>query len=229
MRPWRSNGPGGRSIWRAISGAMSARCSAPVSTHFIWCVRIRVGGEVGQELLEEAILGGRHLHHDRQRAVGAVLHSAGRKRSRANRSGRSTYDVQRHVATTLYGSDHGETAHALSLTKWVLGAEQEAIALQSGVDHASLSPPTAWQICVSLLSILSAVIRSASRRMGTALRISGEHGLTLMDGFARCTLAVAGDQSAEHRSRRRRLKPWMACMIAPNALRLPYKRRRACP
>ena len=98
---------------------------------------------MGQELLEEAIRSEDATYTMiGYRAVGAVSFHLGRlKKAEENlQRALNLYDVQRHVyLTTLYGSDHGETcACFLSLTKWVLGAEQEAIALQSwGVDHAS--------------------------------------------------------------------------------------------
>jgi class 3 adenylate cyclase/tetratricopeptide (TPR) repeat protein len=157
--------------------------------------------EVGQELLEEAIRSEDATYTMiGYRAVGAVSFHLGRlKKAEENlQRALNLYDVQRHVyLTTLYGSDHGETcACFLSLTKWVLGAEQEAIALQSwGVDHAStihhahsVAQAYAYR---SFLFCLCGDPERIEADGHSALRISAEHGLTLMDGFARCTLAVA--------------------------------------
>jgi tetratricopeptide (TPR) repeat protein len=155
-----------------------------------------------EQLLEAAVRAGQDTYTMiGHRAVGAVSFHRGRLRDAEASLERalSLYDPQRHAyLTTLFGSNHAETcACFLSLTKFALGAREEAIALQSwavehsrAINHAhSLAQALAYRSFLFCLAGDPERIEADSR---DAMTLAGEHQFKLMAAFASCTLAVAG-------------------------------------
>lgn len=97
----------------------------------------------------------------------------------------------------LYGADHAEMcACFLSQTKWVLGARNEAVALQTwAIEHSNaLNHVHSVAQALAYRSFLFCLSRDPPRieaDANNALSIAGEYRLSLMERFARCTLAIA--------------------------------------
>jgi predicted ATPase/class 3 adenylate cyclase len=127
----------------------------------------------------------------------------------------------------LYGADHAEQcACFLSQTKWVLGAQRDAIALQSwAIEHAqSLQHAHSIAQALAYRSFLFCLARDIERIEADgkeALKIAGEYRLKLMESFAHCTLAIASTLRQPTTARAGMLDEAIDRLhtIAPNALR----------
>ena len=184
-----------------------------------------------QELREVAIRAGQDTYAMiGHRAVGAVSFHRGRLREAEEslQHALSLYDPKRHAhLTTLYGSNHAETcACFLSLTKFVLGKQNEAINLQSwavehsrAINHAhSLAQALAYRGFLFCLAGDPERIEADSQ---SAMTLAGEHRLKLMETFAICTMAVAQATRAPTPERIAALEQAIARLhgLARNALR----------
>src|SRR5574337_1434951 len=187
--------------------------------------------EVAQELLDAAIRAGRDTYAMiGRRAVGAVAFHRGRLREAEDSLERalSLYNPERHAyLTTIYGSNHAETcACFLSLTKYALGAREEAIALQSwAIDHSraighahSLSQALAYR---SFLFCLAGEPERIEADARAAIALAAKHRFKLMETFAVCTLAVAEAARAPSLERNAAAERAIAGLhaLASNALR----------
>jgi len=166
------------------------------------------------------------------RAVGAVSFHTGKllKAEQTLQLALDLYDKNNHAhLATVYGSDHAETcACFLSLTKWVLGAPQDAIALQNwAVEHAhtlnhahSLAQAYAYR---SFLYCLVGDVERIESDGRSALNLAVSHGLKLMRAFADCLLAIAETMRTPNLKETIALSDAVDRLhaVAPNALR-PY-------
>ncbi len=198
-----------------------------------------LAGEAAKNLLEVAIRAGEPTYTMiGRRAVGAVAFHLGQPRKAAESLQRALdlYDRERHAhLATLYGADHAETcACFLSLSRWVLGEREAAIALQSwAIEHArsighahSLAQAYAYR---AFLFCLDADLDRVQEDAQSALEVSAEHGLRLMEVFGHCTLAVAKALAAPtvkkaaamtraidqlHKIAPHALRPFLLCLAA---------------
>lgn len=184
-----------------------------------------------QELREVAVRAGQDTYAMiGHRAVGAVSFHRGRLREAEEslQHALSLYDPERHAyLTTLYGSNHAETcACFLSLTKFALGKQSEAVNLQSwavehsrAINHAhSLAQALAYRGFLFCLAGDPERIEADSR---SAMTLAGEHRLKLMETFAICTMTVAQATRAPSPERIAELEEAIARLhgLARNALR----------
>jgi tetratricopeptide (TPR) repeat protein len=192
-----------------------------------------------QELREVAIRAGQDTYAMiGYRAVGAVAFHRGHlhEAEESLQHALSLYDPERHAhLTTLYGSNHAETcACFLSLTKFAIGKQNEAIDLQSwavehsrAINHAhSLAQALAYRAFLFCLAGDPERIEADSQ---SAMTLAGEHRFRLMETFASCTIAIAqatGEPTPEriaaveqaierlHRLARNALRPFLLSLAA---------------
>ena len=153
------------------------------------------------ELLEAAVRVGRDDYTmTGWRATGAVAFHRGRLREAEVRlqHALSLYAPERHAHhTSIYGSNHAETcACFLSLTKFALGAREEAIALQSwAVEHSreikhahSLTQAYGYR---AFLFCVAGDPERAEADARSAISLASEHRFKMLETFADLSLAVA--------------------------------------
>jgi predicted ATPase/class 3 adenylate cyclase len=129
-----------------------------------------------------------------RRALGAVLfHTGHPERARASlEQALAAYDPETHASLApVFGTDHAETTMSfLSLSQWVLGRPDQALATQCGaLAHAeqlrhlhTIAQALTYTCFVRVLRREAAAVHEAADRL---TRLSEEHSFRLMEATAR--------------------------------------------